>query len=70
MEAYRIRIIHASGHITVRDYAFSQTVALLIEAGTTDEQRTKFWARVDRPEDNHEPIVALNGDNIWLVKQV
>lgn len=69
MEAYRVRIIRNNGEVSVRDYAFSQTVALLREA--TDEQREMFWSRVDRPmANNHESVVLPNGDDLWLVKQV
>jgi len=69
METFRIRIIHANGEILVRDYAFSQTVALLKEA--TEDQKAMFWSRIDKPMANlHESIILPNGDDLWLVKQV
>lgn len=58
MEAFRIRIIHVNGEISLRDYAFSQVCAMIKPMN----DKEGFW--------NKEEIKLPNGDSILFVKEV
>lgn len=60
-EAYRVRIIHTNGNISVVDKAFSQTVEML--RGVNDADRETFWDMVDS-------INLPNGENVKLARIV
>ena len=58
MEAFRIRTIHADGSISVRDYTFSQVVALLRDVNDRDA----FWYKKE--------TALPNGDSIVFMREV
>lgn len=45
MEAYRVRIIHADGRISVLDKSFSQTIEMILPLSR--EERDGFWAKAE-----------------------
>ena len=60
MEAYRIRIIHQDGSISLRDYSFSQVVAMIKDLSPANNDA--FW--------NKKAVDTFEGKNILFVKEV
>jgi hypothetical protein len=60
MEAYRIRIIHQDSSISLRDYSFSQVVAMIKDLSPANNKA--FWDK--------KSVDTFDGKNILFVSEV